>query len=61
MAKKPTQIFQMRVGPDFTRALEQLAAMQEDSPTKSQMVRRLVKYAFSKKLMLRENVIEKSE
>jgi hypothetical protein len=59
MKTKSPQFFQMRAAKEFWANLEQLVSAQDEPVTKTEMVRRLVKFAASKKLVLHENVIEK--
>jgi hypothetical protein len=61
MNKKPPQFFQLRADAEFWACLDKLVSIQGEKVTNTQMVKRLVKYAASKKLRLHENVIEKED
>lgn len=54
MSADTTKFFQMRVSEDFTDDLDRLRKMQDDLPNRSEMIKRLVRYAMKQQLIIGE-------
>jgi len=56
MKTEPGKFFQMRTNQEFLIELDKLRKMQEDLPTRAEMLRRLVQYGVKEKIIVHENV-----
>jgi hypothetical protein len=56
MGAASTKFFQIRADDDFFADLDALRKLQDDLPTRTDMIKRLVKYAVRKKLVVHEDV-----
>jgi hypothetical protein len=56
MKTEPGKFFQMRTSQAFLIELDKLRKLQDDLPTRAEMLRRLVQYGVKRKIVVHENV-----